>query len=161
MSRANVNASEVARRVWGSTKDKRGYDVARNRDRIGHYLSGSSYPEPENLARLAEAVGVTVEELAMPRGTNPGTAHTQPVYAGGGKPLKHLYADTATGELSLISLPAEPGKVRLQVDRIVPWKLGQDIHEWLKKAEIGEPLTPEENERIGEIVGGSEAMQQR
>jgi transcriptional regulator with XRE-family HTH domain len=71
MTRANVNASEVARRVWGTAKDKRGYDVARNRDRIGHYLSGSSYPEPENLARLADAVGVTVEELAMP----PETAH--------------------------------------------------------------------------------------
>src|SRR3954468_1996641 len=71
MTRANVNASEVARRVWGTAKDKRGYDVARNRDRIGHYLSGSSYPEPENLARLAEAVGVTVEELAMPPETAP------------------------------------------------------------------------------------------
>jgi transcriptional regulator with XRE-family HTH domain len=71
MTRANVNASEVARRVWGTAKDKRGYDVARNRDRIGHYLSGSSYPEPENLARLADAVGVTVEELAMPPETAP------------------------------------------------------------------------------------------
>src|SRR3954465_2245318 len=87
MSRAGVNASDVARRVWGTAKDKRGYDVARNRDRIGHYLSGSSFPEPENLARLAEAVGVTVEELTMPRDTYPGTAHTQPFHTGGGKTL--------------------------------------------------------------------------
>ena len=66
MKRNNLNASEVARRVWGTSKDRRGYTVARNRDRIGHYLSGRSYPEPENLQKLAEAVGLTIEELAMP-----------------------------------------------------------------------------------------------
>src|SRR5580765_5276428 len=67
MTKGNLSASEVARRVWGITKDRRGYDVARNRDRIGHYLAGTSYPEPENLKGLANAVGLTVEDLAIDR----------------------------------------------------------------------------------------------
>jgi transcriptional regulator with XRE-family HTH domain len=58
--------SELARRVWGTTKDTRGYDVARNRDRIGHYLNGTSYPEPDNLVKLAEALGVAPEQLLDP-----------------------------------------------------------------------------------------------
>jgi transcriptional regulator with XRE-family HTH domain len=65
MLKQGLSASEVARRVWGSTKDKRGYDVARNRDRIGHYLAGTSYPEPENLQLLADALGLPIEDLAI------------------------------------------------------------------------------------------------
>ena len=80
MTKDKLSASEVARRVWGTVKDSRGYDVARNRDRIGHYLAGASYPEPENLVRLADAVGLTVAELTIeppaptlpPRGRQPG-----------------------------------------------------------------------------------------
>ena len=54
-----VSASELARRVWGTLQDGRGYTVARNRDRIGHYLSGRSYPEKENLDKIAKALGVS------------------------------------------------------------------------------------------------------
>jgi hypothetical protein len=65
MLKHNLSASEVARRVWGTNKDARGYDVAKNRDRIGHYLAGVSYPEPENLQKLATAVDLPVEALAI------------------------------------------------------------------------------------------------
>ena len=84
MIKQRLTASEIARRVWGTNKDIRGYEVARNRDRIGHYLAGRSYPEAENLKKLAEAVGVAVETLAVnaparpstrePRGLNPSQA---------------------------------------------------------------------------------------
>jgi transcriptional regulator with XRE-family HTH domain len=60
-----LSAAEVARRVWGTSTDKRGYEVAKNRDRIGHYLAGTSYPEPENLQKLADAVNVPVDKLAI------------------------------------------------------------------------------------------------
>lgn len=67
MTKNKLSASEVARRVWGTTKDSRGYTVARNRDRIGHYLSGASYPEEDNLVKLAGAIGVSVEDLRSER----------------------------------------------------------------------------------------------
>jgi transcriptional regulator with XRE-family HTH domain len=65
MQREGLNASDVARRVWGEIQDKRGYYVARNRDRIGFYLAGVSFPEDENLRKLAEAVGLSYEALAV------------------------------------------------------------------------------------------------
>jgi transcriptional regulator with XRE-family HTH domain len=65
MQREGLNASDVARRVWGEIKDRRGYLVARNRDRIGYYLAGVSFPEEENLRKLADAVGLSYEALAV------------------------------------------------------------------------------------------------
>lgn len=71
MNRQNLSASEVARRIWGTATDKRGYEVAKNRDRIGHYLAGTSYPEPENLVKLANAVGVPIEDLTVEKRAGP------------------------------------------------------------------------------------------
>lgn len=51
MIRQKKSASDVARAVWGTAKDKRGYEVAKNRDRIGHYLNGS-FPTPRNLVKI-------------------------------------------------------------------------------------------------------------
>lgn len=65
MQEKGLNASDVARKVWGEIKDSRGYLVARNRDRIGYYLAGVSFPEDENLRKLADAVGLSYEKLAM------------------------------------------------------------------------------------------------
>lgn len=62
---AGINNSELARRVWGSTTDSRGYPVARNRQRISEYLKGNSYPEPYNLWKIAGALGVPLEYLAF------------------------------------------------------------------------------------------------
>jgi hypothetical protein len=60
-----ITSSELARRVWGSAKPPdRG---ARNRDRISHYLRGTSYPTPENLRKIAKALGVPEAELAAAR----------------------------------------------------------------------------------------------
>lgn len=60
--------SDLAREMWGevASTDKKGrtYMVAKNRDRIGSYLRGRGYPGPENLQRLAELLGMTVNELA-------------------------------------------------------------------------------------------------
>lgn len=64
MLEKRITASELARKVWGTMKDYRGYEVARNRDRVGHYLSGKSFPEKENLQKIAKALGVPFEKLA-------------------------------------------------------------------------------------------------
>ena len=58
-----MSRSMLARKVWGTVKDKRGYDVARNRDRIGHYLTGKSFPAPDNLKKIAKALGAEPKAL--------------------------------------------------------------------------------------------------
>jgi len=58
-----ISASDLAREIWGTMKDGRGYEVARNRDRVGHYLSGKSFPTRDNLVKIAKALGVKVEVL--------------------------------------------------------------------------------------------------
>lgn len=59
-----MSQSELARKIWGTTKDARGYVVAKNRDRISAYENGKSEPSRENLDALASALNTTVEELA-------------------------------------------------------------------------------------------------
>lgn len=59
-----VSASDVARAIWGTVTDNRGFLVARNRDRISNYLAGKSLPTPENLRKLAVFFAVRPEELA-------------------------------------------------------------------------------------------------
>lgn len=63
MLEKRISASDLAREVWGSKTDGRGYEVAKNRDRIGHYLSGKSFPERENLTKIAKVLGVHPDRL--------------------------------------------------------------------------------------------------
>jgi hypothetical protein len=66
MNDAGLKQSDLARKIWGTTKDKRGYEVARNRDRISSYLAGVGLPEPENLQKLADALGCEPGDLVGP-----------------------------------------------------------------------------------------------
>jgi hypothetical protein len=140
MTKAGVNPSEVARRVWGTTKDKRGVNVARNRDRIGHYLNGTSYPAPENQASEPTAP----PPRAQPQGSI--ARHTA------------INAGAATGELVLTSLPAQPTKIRLQVDRVIHWKLAEKIQAMLKEAEIGGSVE-DAGPQPGDVIQGGAATQ--
>jgi hypothetical protein len=145
MLRKDISASDLAREVWGTTRDKRGYEVARNRDRIGHYLNGTSYPAPANLELLAKTLDVPVEELAIDPSEKSNPSTRQGARRLAGNPV-------STGELILTSLPAQPGKIRLQVDRVIPWQLAEHIHHLLKEAELIGVTNP----GVGEVVGGSD-----
>lgn len=57
--------SDLAREVWGTIKDSRGYDVPKNRDRVAAYLDGRARPEPDNLAKIANVLGIPIEELQI------------------------------------------------------------------------------------------------
>ena len=59
-----MSQADLARLIWGTTTDTRGYTVARKRDRISSYEAGKATPEAHHLQQLAEALGMTVEELA-------------------------------------------------------------------------------------------------
>jgi hypothetical protein len=69
MAARGFNHSDLARAIWGTIKDTRGYDVARNRDRIGAYLSGTSYPELSTLYAMAQAFSVFPDDI--PRSGRP------------------------------------------------------------------------------------------
>lgn len=63
-SQNGMNQSDLARAVWGEHTGPDGKKSAKNRDRISQYEKGQSFPDPHNLARLAEALGVAPEVLA-------------------------------------------------------------------------------------------------
>ena len=58
MAARGFNNSDLARAIGGTIKDTRGYDVARGRDRVGHWLTGNSYPGRDNLYELARVFSV-------------------------------------------------------------------------------------------------------
>ena len=93
MNRKRMNASALARAVWGTTKDYRGYDVAKNRDRIAYYLSGKSAPRDDVLKKLADILDVPLDHLAGLRpgrgGGETATVSVVPVERETGGPL-HL-----------------------------------------------------------------------
>lgn len=59
-----LSKSDLAKKIWGTMTDGRGYEVARNRDRISVWESGRAMPTSDNLEQLATALGVPVSELA-------------------------------------------------------------------------------------------------
>ena len=142
MTRRDLNASQLAKRAWGPTTDSRGYSVGRNRDRIGHYLAGTSFPEPENIERLAKALDVPIEELAS---TRPATEPRQPRQS----PPPDPSSISKTNLLSTTQLPGS--RMRLQVDKVLDWKLVTEIQRMILEAETGETKI---NPHAGEIVGG-------
>jgi hypothetical protein len=73
MQAKKMSASTLARAVWGTTTDSRGYTVPRNRDRITHYLAGTGYPAPAAVTKMAQALGIDPALLAKDyNGLTPG-----------------------------------------------------------------------------------------
>lgn len=85
MEERGMTQSSLARELWGTIKDGRGYEVARNRDRISVYLAGLGLPEEDNAKSMAKILGCTVEDLMGAEGMtkpitrNRGTITTQMV----------------------------------------------------------------------------------
>ena len=70
MAAFGFNRSDLARRIWGTTKDSRGYQVAQNRDRIGVYLTGRAYPSMKTLWALGEVLEVFPDDIRCDRLTS-------------------------------------------------------------------------------------------
>jgi hypothetical protein len=125
MLKSKLSASEVARRVWGTTKDSRGYEVAKGRDRIGHYLGGLSYPEPGNLAKLAKAVGVSQEELTLERRPPPVVREPRGV--------RETIEQLTPEDIQIVFIGGDPSNVRLVMNQVTHWKIAQKIIALLKE----------------------------
>ena len=97
MAARGLNHSDLARAINGTIKDTRGYDVARGRDRIGHYLRGESYPSLDTKYALAKALDVFPDDIPGP-----------------GKPLR------AVSRAKQRTLPASPStQINQKLDRIL------------------------------------------
>lgn len=110
MLKKNLSQSDLAREIWGTTKDSRGHDVARNRDRITDYVKGRAYPEPKNLEKLAEALELPIEALQIERSN---------------KGVSRLASNQADVQLHLLA--AEPDRCLLIVQKIISTKLALEI----------------------------------
>lgn len=64
MHERGMSASDLARKIWGATTDSRGYSVARNRDRLTHYLAGTGYPSAPVVQKIASIFNVDPVMLA-------------------------------------------------------------------------------------------------
>jgi transcriptional regulator with XRE-family HTH domain len=73
MIRRKLTASDLAAKIWGRYVNSEGKYVARGRDRISVWLAGKNIPSAESLAKLAEALGVEVIDLAPERNRIPWT----------------------------------------------------------------------------------------
>jgi transcriptional regulator with XRE-family HTH domain len=125
MEAAGMTKSELAAQIWGRTKDARGYDVAKGRDRVGHYLNGTSYPEPANLELIAKALAIPGESLTVERPTGSPAPRTR----------------SASTTLQLLTVADQPDKMRLQVDQVIDWVLAMHIGQLIKLAEAGQRIT--------------------
>lgn len=102
-----LSQSDVARGIWGEQTDANGRKSAKNRDRISQYEKGLSFPEPQNLARLAELLGVDPDTLAP-----------------------EVVAATVDHENPAVQMTMVAGhydKVHLRVNLLVPLKLAAQV----------------------------------
>jgi transcriptional regulator with XRE-family HTH domain len=112
-----MSQSALAREIWGEQEDSRGYKVARNRDRISSYEAGKSVPEPHNLQKLADVLGMSVEELAPD--------------------LVADAVDSAEPEVSINMVPGGEGYVHLKVNTLTDMETAMKVGALLAK----NPLT--------------------
>lgn len=110
-----LSQSDLARLIWGETTDERGYKVANKRGRISAYEAGRAIPEPHNLTSLAEALGVTIEELA-PDVVAAAVDHAEP-------------------EIAINMVPGGDGVVHLQVNTLVDLDTAMQIGVLLSRSQ--------------------------
>lgn len=102
-----MNQAALARAVWGTQTDRRGYTVPRNRDRISSYLAGRGMPDPVNLKKIADILGTQPEDLA------PDTLGTP--------------AERANPELAITAIAGHADKVMFKVSKLLPLEIVSKI----------------------------------
>lgn len=121
MLKKRMNISDLAREIWGSVVDYRGFTVAKNRDRAGFYLAGKSYPTEENLRKLAKALDLTVDELRIEKPS-----------------IGVQRSKTGQGDVQMTILASDPSKALLQLSLLLPTggavEVVQRINEILNRA---------------------------
>jgi transcriptional regulator with XRE-family HTH domain len=116
LTEKDMSGADLARAAFGTHVNKRtGYTEATGRDRISAYLAGKTYPEPRTLQKLADALGVTAEDLAPDA-----VAAT---------------VDRENPAISINMVEGHPDKVHLVVNKLVPLAVAMEIGSILAKLE--------------------------
>lgn len=58
-----MTRADLAKLVWGTIVDERGYTVAKNRQALSKYIAGKASPSRQTRLRIAEALGVPYTDL--------------------------------------------------------------------------------------------------
>jgi transcriptional regulator with XRE-family HTH domain len=135
MREHDLTLSDLARRMWGTRTDRRGYTVATNRDRVGHYVAGTSYPTEQNLHKLAAIFGVPVDTLAIPERPPTGRPPLGGVL-GPAPPARHLCRVTGS--------TAGPALMRLELDVMIRGELALQIMQLIVAEKDREETPPSE-----------------
>lgn len=115
--------SDLARRVWGMKVKKDGREEVANRDRVSMYIRGRQVPDPANAKRIAEVLGIPVEELM---------------------PDIHLSAvERDNPPFSVTTMPNDMKSAVLRVNIVVPWEVAMKVRELL------EPIVEQQMRRHG------------
>jgi transcriptional regulator with XRE-family HTH domain len=64
MKRSGMKQSDLTKAAFGVTKDTRGFDVGKGRDRISKYCLGKTKPSNKTLEKLAAVLNVPVDALS-------------------------------------------------------------------------------------------------
>lgn len=119
MAEREWSQSDLAAKIWGRYTNSEDKNVARGRDRISVWVSGKSFPDKENLEKLARVLGVKIGDLA-PRAEL--------------KAAHHGAADWS------ITRPHGQEGVFVQIAQYLPAEIAHEIHGLLLKAEQKEVL---------------------
>jgi transcriptional regulator with XRE-family HTH domain len=103
-----LNKSGLARELFGTEIDKRGYTVAKNRDRITAWESGKATPTKENIKLVADYFGIDPVDLA-------------PDIAG-----RQSHTTVATAIQVRVS-DASPDRAHVQLDVVLPIQTAFEI----------------------------------
>ena len=107
MQSKGLSQSDLARAVFGTMTDTRGYEVAAGRDRISSYLAGKSLPNSVNIQRLADALSTKVEDLAPE--------------------LAASAIDKSHPEVSITQVTGRQDQTLLQINKLLPFHLAVKI----------------------------------
>ena len=99
MAAKRMSGSDVARANWGSKTNARGRRVARNRDRMTHYLGGKGYPRPETVLKLAEVLDLDPKDLEREYDKST-TPFSWPAPESAPPPVNRLFNPTAAADLA-------------------------------------------------------------
>jgi transcriptional regulator with XRE-family HTH domain len=64
LAEKELTASDVAAKIWDRQRNSKGALVARGRDRLSVWINGKSFPDHENMQKLAKALGMSLSELS-------------------------------------------------------------------------------------------------
>jgi transcriptional regulator with XRE-family HTH domain len=131
MNERGMSKSDLARKIWGDIQNRNGTKAARNRERIGSYLRCETYPEPATLKLIANALEVSVDEIAP-------------------RVLSAPAGDREQLELSVTVVSGHPDRVFISLNTTTSLSIAAQIMELFRKSKADNKRDEDEDEAADE-----------